>query len=207
MRNFFAVSSLVLFLTPLGVPLGAQDAAAVKLPPQILTNQGVVALSDAGYDEDFLIDLIQSRQTRFDTSVEGLSYLAQHGLCEHVVRMMVARANTHEQHTVVAAPVSPVAIPARVGKREVLLAASAAVQPGVQMVPLADTGWIHGAGFPVPQSAPAVPYQVVRRRRGLFGHRWYLVQPGISIPAALYPLPTRNPVSIPAAYTGPTPSW
>src|SRR5579864_7588717 len=133
--------------------LGAEDAAPAKLPPQILTNQGVVQLSDAGYDEDCLIDLIQSRQARFDVSADGLSFLAQHGLCEHVVRVMVARANTHDQHAVIAAPAAPL---------------------GVRMVPAAGTTWIHGAAFPVPQPS-AVPYQIVRRRVGLFRHRWYLV--------------------------------
>src|SRR5690349_3688298 len=99
MRPLFALFAPILLLQTLRA-----EEAAVKLPPQILTNQGIVALSDAGYDEDFLIDLIQSRQTRFDTSTEGLSFLAQHGLCEHVVRMMIARSNTHDQHETVAAP-------------------------------------------------------------------------------------------------------
>ena len=154
MKNVIALLILIAGWTP----LRAEDTAPAKLPPQILTNQGIVMLSDAGYDEDFLLDLIQSRQTRFDTSPEGLSYLSLHGLCEHVVRAMVARANSHDQHAVVAmaAPVEPA---------------------GVKMVPLAGTNWIHGAGFPVPP--PAAPqFQIVRRRSGLLHHRWYLVEPG-----------------------------
>src|SRR5579864_8579196 len=108
MKLFVAFFALLWLLAP----LGAQDAAPVKLPPQILTNQGIVALSDAGYDEDFLIDLIQSRQARFDVTADGLSYLAQHGLCEHVVRVMVARANMHDQHSVLAPVAAPVIAPA-----------------------------------------------------------------------------------------------
>ncbi len=93
MRNAIFLSSLILLLPPL---LAADEAAAVKLPPNILTNQGIVLLSDAGYGEDFLVDLIRTRPSRFDTSAEGLAYLAQHGICEHVVRFMVARVETHE---------------------------------------------------------------------------------------------------------------
>jgi len=178
MRNLFWFLSLLLFLPS----LGAQDAASIKLPPQILTNQGVVTLSDAGYDEDFLIDLIQSKQTHFDTSPEGLAFLAQHGLCEHVVRTMLTRANAHDQHAVVAGP--------------------ATVQVGVQIAPLAGTTWIHGAGFPVRPPAQPAPYQVVRRRTWLFRHRWYLVQSDVSIPAKAYKLPSQGPVSIPSS-----PAW
>ena len=141
------------------VPLCAEDAVPAKTPPQILTNQGLVALAEAGYDEGFLLDLIQSRQTRFDTSADGLRYLAEHGLCEHVVRAMLARANSHDQHAVAAMPVEP-----------------AALQPGVRMVPLAGTAWLHGSGFPMPNTAPLAPCRMVRKRSGLLHHRWYVVE-------------------------------
>jgi hypothetical protein len=51
-----------------------------------LTNQGLVQLAEAGYSEEFLLDLIKSRPARFDTSVEGLVYLARQGLSEKLVR-------------------------------------------------------------------------------------------------------------------------
>lgn len=51
-----------------------------------LTNQGLVQLAEAGYSEAFLLDLIQTRPTRFDTSVGGLVYLAKQGLSEKLLR-------------------------------------------------------------------------------------------------------------------------
>jgi Peptidase family M48 len=58
------------------------------IPRQLLSNEGIVALAEAGYDQDFLLDLIRQEQTSFDTSVEGLDFLAQHGISETLVRAM-----------------------------------------------------------------------------------------------------------------------
>ena len=93
MRIAIILSLSILVIVPL---FAADEVTPFKLPPNILTNQGVVLLLDAGYGEDFLVDLIRTRPSRFDTSAEGLAYLAQHGLCEHVVRFIVARAESHE---------------------------------------------------------------------------------------------------------------
>jgi len=174
-------------------PLLAEDSEPVKLPPQVLTNQGVVALSDAGYDEDFLIDLIQIRQVRFDITAAGLAYLAQHGLCEHVVRAMIARANSHDSHPVAAAVA---AIPFPVGPaRQKMPPAPAALQAGVQMFPMSGTVLSYGAGFPVTAPAPAAVYQVERHRRWLFWHRSYVVP---AQPA----LPSQRVVTTPTPYGG-----
>jgi hypothetical protein len=191
LRNAFLLAIPILCLAP----LCAEDAEAVKLPPHILTNQGVVALSDAGYDEDFLIDLIQSKQTRFDTSAEGLAYLAQHGLCEHVVRVIVARAQAHDSHAVTAAPIAPVATPVQGANRQFMV--TPAMEGGVQMIPLAGTTWLHGNSFRLPSPQPS--FQLVRERHGLFGHRWYIVpmQPYIPAPQPVAePLVTAQPVSL-----------
>ena len=51
-----------------------------------ITNQGLVQLAEAGYSEAFLLDLIQTRPTRFDTTVGGLVYLAKQGLSEKLLR-------------------------------------------------------------------------------------------------------------------------
>jgi len=61
--------------------------AATLLPAaEPLTNQGLVQLAEAGYSERFLLDIIESRPVRFDTSVEGLVFLARQGLSENLVR-------------------------------------------------------------------------------------------------------------------------
>ena len=51
-----------------------------------LTNEGLVTLAQVGYDEDFILDLMRQKTCRFDTSVEGLAYMATHGLTERIVK-------------------------------------------------------------------------------------------------------------------------
>jgi len=54
-----------------------------------INNEGLVVLARAGYNEKFLLDLIRTRDTRFDTSVEGLVYFARQGLSERIVRAIL----------------------------------------------------------------------------------------------------------------------
>src|SRR5690348_9750163 len=89
------VSTLTLFAaekTP-APPLFEVETVERILPRNVLSNQGIVMLADAGYDEDFLIDLIRLKQTRFDTTVEGLMLLANHGVSERIIRFMLANEN------------------------------------------------------------------------------------------------------------------
>src|SRR5690242_10197283 len=69
------------------------DSTVKALPRHVLTNEGIVALAEAGYDEAFLIDLILYKQTRFDTTVEGLTFLADNGISKRIVRYMIANEN------------------------------------------------------------------------------------------------------------------
>ncbi|MCC6294856.1 MAG: hypothetical protein IT164_19550 [Bryobacterales bacterium] len=76
----------------------ARRAAAEASPPEahrrmdrnLLTNEGLVRLAEAGYDEVFLMDLIRRKTARFDTSVEGLTYLMKAGLSQQLVRAVLA---------------------------------------------------------------------------------------------------------------------
>lgn len=84
--------------------LAAREAALRKPDPEpeplpvvrkrvdraVLTNEGLVKLADAGYDEAFLMELIRRRPSKFDTTVEGLSYLMQAGLTQQLVRTVLA---------------------------------------------------------------------------------------------------------------------
>jgi hypothetical protein len=86
----------------------AADSVAQSDNParrNVLTNQGVVLLAQAGYTESFVIDLIHHKQTNFDVSAEGLAWLARNGLSERVVRAMVANARKEESTAVLPATV------------------------------------------------------------------------------------------------------
>ncbi len=55
---------------------------------QPLTNDSVVTLAKAGFDELFILQLIRSSRTNFDTSVEGLVTLKKAGVSEELIRSM-----------------------------------------------------------------------------------------------------------------------
>lgn len=103
-----------------------------RVDRNVLTNEGLVRLADAGYDEVFLMELIRRKQGKFDTTVEGLSYLMRAGLSQQMVRTVLAveeweRARRAEELAGVSPPppvasgappaAPPVAIPA--GMKEV----------------------------------------------------------------------------------------
>lgn len=95
-------------------------AARKRVDKNLLTNEGLVKLAEAGYDETFLMELIRRRPSKFDTTVEGLSYLMQAGLTQQLVRTVLAvdewnRAGKAEALAFAAAPgaaSAPPAIPA-----------------------------------------------------------------------------------------------
>jgi hypothetical protein len=70
----------------------AVSAWAQTAPPagSALTNQDVVTLAKAGFNEDFIIETISLSRTRFDTSAAGVAALAREGLTERIIRSMVA---------------------------------------------------------------------------------------------------------------------
>ena len=138
------------------------DSAVKVLPRHVLTNQGIVALAEAGYDEAFLIDLILYKQTRFDTTVEGLTFLADNGISKRIVRYMIANENKSPGFPVTPAP--PAAEPT----------ARPAVTTPARLSRLKG---------PVPETndPQSGPYVVAKHH--LFWNRWYVVNPA-PIPAA-----------------------
>jgi hypothetical protein len=66
----------------------AQQFTVAQLKQQPLTNDSVVTLAKAGFDELFILQLIHSSRTNFDTSVQGLVVLKQAGVSEDLIRMM-----------------------------------------------------------------------------------------------------------------------
>lgn len=93
-RDVMACALLCLTTLPL---IGASGSgAAGDQPERLLTNEGLVMLARAGYNERFLMELVQSKPYRFDTSVEGLVYLAKQGVSEKMVRMIITMQRTAE---------------------------------------------------------------------------------------------------------------
>jgi hypothetical protein len=70
------------------VPCLAQQFTVAQLAHQPLTNENVVTLANAGFDELFILQLIRTSRTSFDTSVPALVALKESGVSEDLIRMM-----------------------------------------------------------------------------------------------------------------------
>jgi hypothetical protein len=154
-----------------------------KAPRNVLSNEGIVILSDAGYDEDFLADIIVHKQTSFDVTVDGLAYLANHGISERVVRFMIA--NEHKSSGPVEtgeAPVAPVVMRARVVRQKVLVPDTRAYRR-LSVQPTVNVGVAVEAAQPS-QPTVAAAYAMVESH--LFRNRWYIVNP--SYPSVADPM-------------------
>jgi hypothetical protein len=82
-RNFLRSA---IFLLGLAAAAGAQTGALLQ---NTLTNHDIVVLAQAGFNENFIADLISMSRTRFDTSVTGLAEMAKEGLTERLIRVML----------------------------------------------------------------------------------------------------------------------
>lgn len=149
----------LLFVSVLNLRASEEADSAVKaLPRHVLTNEGIVALAEAGYDEAFLIDLILYKQTRFDTTVEGLTFLADNGISKRIVRYMIANENKSPGF-----PVTPAAAPA--------------AEPSPRTAAVTTRARLSRQKGPVPETndPQSGPYVVAKHH--LFWNRWYVVNP------------------------------
>jgi hypothetical protein len=78
---------LIVALLALGASAAAQSSIQTR---EVLTNRAVVTLAGAGFNEDFVIELILNSRTQFDTSVSGLAGLAKQGINERIIRVMLS---------------------------------------------------------------------------------------------------------------------
>jgi hypothetical protein len=77
-------AALILFLAVSGV-----CSAENNLHRSVLSNHDVVTLAKAGFDENFLVNLIVSSQTHFDTGTDALAALAEQGVTQRIVETMM----------------------------------------------------------------------------------------------------------------------
>src|SRR5579864_1777909 len=77
-------AALILFLAVSGV-----CSAENNLHRSVLSNHDVVTLAKAGFDENFLVNLIVNSQAHFDTSPGALAALAEQGVTQRIVEVMM----------------------------------------------------------------------------------------------------------------------
>jgi hypothetical protein len=110
MRVLFAVL-LTIF------PAMGQEFSVALLTHQPLTNENVVTLAKAGFDELFILQLIRTSRTNFDISIPGLVALKQSGVSEELIHLMAMPQSTPQP----AAPAAAAAVPKPAPKKHSLL--------------------------------------------------------------------------------------
>ena len=90
-------------------PAPAQEYSAAAVSRHILTNDGVVALAKAGFDEYFIVERIRTSRTKLDASVSGLISLKEAGLSEDLIREVALqdRRNFLAERWSYSAPLEP----------------------------------------------------------------------------------------------------
>ena len=90
----------------LALPVLAQDLAVTALSRHILTNESVVTLAKAGFDELFIAERIKTSRTRFDMSVQGLVSLKEAGVTEDLIDVMALQDRRNRQAALAAVDAS-----------------------------------------------------------------------------------------------------
>jgi hypothetical protein len=101
---------LILFSLLLPQAAPAQEYAANAISRHILTNEGVVALAKAGFDEYFIVERIRTSRTKLDATVQGLISLKDAGLSEDLIREVALQDRRNylaERWSYTAPPESP----------------------------------------------------------------------------------------------------
>jgi hypothetical protein len=88
MRALFIVITGLVAVLVLVPPVSAQAYTVTVLSREKLTNDSIVKLARAGFDELFIIERIHNSRTDFDTSVEGLIALKQAGVSEDLIHVV-----------------------------------------------------------------------------------------------------------------------
>ena len=76
----------------------AQDAGPSG---NVLTNRDVVTLADAGFGQEFIVEIIGTSRTEFDTTADAIAELKKHGVKDDIIRAM---RNVHPSESKSAGP-------------------------------------------------------------------------------------------------------
>jgi hypothetical protein len=89
-------------------PIHVRAQQVVTIPPRPLSNQDVVRMVKAKFDDATILKAIEARKTAFDVSVDGLLKLKEAGVSQLVIQAMLGNATEKKA----ASPTPPVAAPA-----------------------------------------------------------------------------------------------
>jgi hypothetical protein len=106
-RKYFLIGSQLAGCLLLIPPVAAQDYAAASVSRRVLTNEGVVELARAGFDELFIIERIRTSRSHFDASAQGLLSLTETGLSEEIINAIALQDLEERRSSGEAPPAEP----------------------------------------------------------------------------------------------------
>jgi hypothetical protein len=77
------------FLTVIALSAAACLAQDAGLSRNVLNNRDVMLLADAGFGEDFIVDMIGASRPEFDTTAGAIAEIKKHGVKDGVIRAML----------------------------------------------------------------------------------------------------------------------
>jgi hypothetical protein len=105
MRLRTALVALSIIFLPGFIPAQAQQV--VTIPPRPLTNQDVVRMVKAKFDDATILKAIETRRSSFDLSVDGLVRLKDAGVSQAVIQAMLATGGEKKPASIAPAAPSP----------------------------------------------------------------------------------------------------
>jgi hypothetical protein len=156
-RNVLLLLAAAVWVSGVSSTWAAENAATMPgnpadtvLTPEILTNEGVVALASAGFSDAFIMEKIRlSDRTRLDVSVGGLSYLRHNAVTERLVLFILKRSA--EPLSTSPTPVQPTTVPTVV-KAKLKMKKIAVPMEAVDVIFVPN-----GMGLPANAALPALP--------------------------------------------------
>jgi hypothetical protein len=102
MRFAAYLTCLAILLTQSSVPLRAQQV--VTIPPRPLSNQDIVRMVKAKFDDATIVKAIETRRSSFDLSVDGMLRLKDAGVSQAVIQAMLATGAERKAAQIAPAP-------------------------------------------------------------------------------------------------------
>jgi hypothetical protein len=98
MRSLGITAVCVLFIHPLNLTSSAPSRQATSAPQNnaALTNQDIVLMAKSKFDDNTIVQMIQTHDTNFDLSVAALVTLKDAGVAQSVIQAMLATGPNRE---------------------------------------------------------------------------------------------------------------
>src|SRR6266852_4157690 len=94
------------------------DAQTSLLRRNVLTNRDITTLANAGFDQEFLIDLIVNSRKQFHTKADALAALAKQGITQPIIEAMMGSETSRHVVVLALVPLPAIATKSRARVRK-----------------------------------------------------------------------------------------